>query len=296
MLSLQVPAKINLDLRIAPPRPDGFHPLSSWFVTVGLFDELTLGTYPLPGIHFSCDDPTLAVDGRNLVVRAAGDLLLLPAAKNAGLSITLTKRIPTGGGLGGGSADAAFTLLGVNKLLGLGLSLPQLAAHAAKLGSDVAFFLHGPSALCTGRGEIVDPLPAPRPTAALLVLPQIRMPTPAVYKEFDRLALGSTLGTAAEQVQAWTAAGSLPAADLLARLVNDLEPPAYALAPELRDLHHALERQLHRTIRMSGSGSTLFTLYDDLADAQAAAARLAANETHGTHYRAVQLCPPLPPL
>lgn len=300
MLSLRVPAKINLDLRVAPPRADGFHPLSSWFVTVGLFDTLTIDTYPLPGIHFSCDDPELAVDGRNLVVRAASDLMLVLSeddpARKVGLSIGLQKRIPTGGGLGGGSADAAYTLMGVCKTLDIACDHRQLHQLAARLGSDVPFFLDGPSSLCTGRGEVIDPLPPPAAKGAVLILPPIRMPTPAVYKEFDRLGAGSKLLDRSEARAFWTARAKHSAIELLSELANDLEAAAFTLAPELDRLRRRLEGCWHRPVRMSGSGSTLFSLFDTLAEAQnAAEAGLAETTEGGERGSASEGGPPPPP-
>lgn len=300
MLSLSAPAKINLDLRVAPPRPDGFHPLSSWFITLDLADTLTFSLHPQPNtLLLTCSDPTLETDGRNLVVRAASDLLLsLPAehpARNTGLSIHLTKRIPSGGGLGGGSSDAAHTLLALNDLLFLQLPATHLHRLAAALGSDVPFFLHAPSALCTSRGDIVQPLPTPRPLAALLALPSIRMPTPAVFREFDRLRLGSTLPSPPAHLAHYTSLARLPASDLLPHLTNDLEPAAFSLSPELSNLRNFLESSLARPVRMSGSGSTLFTLYDTLtlatAAATSAASSLANRLPSAPHLPPTQLLP-----
>jgi 4-diphosphocytidyl-2-C-methyl-D-erythritol kinase len=279
MLSLQVPAKINLDLRVGRAREDGFHPLSSWFVTVDLCDTLALDLHPQPhSIQLTCSDPALETDGRNMVVRAASDLLLsLPPshpARSAGVSIHLTKRIPTGGGLGGGSSDAAYTLLGLSQLLQLGLSREHLHRLAERLGSDVNFFLEGPSALCTGRGEQVRRLPAPAQLTALLFLPPIRMPTPAVFRKFDELGLGSPLPSPEQESARYASLVSQSAGGLLRSLVNDLEVPAFALAPELGALRSELADAVGRPVRMSGSGSTLFTLFDSPAEAEQSAERL----------------------
>ena len=264
-------------------------------MTLDLCDTLAIDVHPQPGvIHLTCSDPTLETDGRNLVVRAASDLLLSlaegHAMRRAGLSIHLSKRIPTGGGLGGGSADAAYTLMGVNELLGLGVEGGRLAELAGGLGSDVAFFLAGPSALCTGRGEVVQRLGGGRLTmAALLALPGTGMPTPAVYREFDRLGLGSVLPPAGEELARYEAMAGLPAEELLPRLVNDLEAPAFALSRELAELRGKLERAFGRPVRMSGSGSTLFTLFDNISEADLAAKRFPSED--GVRLLAVKLCP-----
>jgi len=172
----------------------------------------------------------------------------------------------------------------------LNRSIDQLAEFALQLGSDVPFFLHGPSSICQGRGEIVTPISAPRPRWATLIFPEITMPTPQVYKVFDSLGLGKAqagireghergegmdqpmwrdLGGAAGQectsMQEWT---SLRADELLPWLINDLETPAFTIAPHLGRLRSELEQKLGRIVRMSGSGSTLFTLFDERSDAE----------------------------
>ena len=267
------PAKINLHLRVGPGRADGFHPLLTWMVTVGLADVLTVG--PSDGrLSFTCDDPSLPTDGRNLVVRAV-TALAERLGRAPAVTIHLTKRVPAGGGLGGGSSDAAHALLAVAKLWDV--DEPRLLADvAAGVGSDVPFFLYGPSSVCRGRGERVLPVAPPAVARyAVLVLPGIEMPTAAVYRRFDEMGLGS--GTSGDLGEgAWTV---LPAAELMGHLVNDLEPPAFALRPPLGELRQRLERALGQPVRMSGSGSTLFTLFDDHGSAAEAAAVVTAAGT-----------------
>ena len=238
-MRLLAPAKINLHLRVGPPRADGFHSLLSWFTTIGLFDilELTLrdadNSGPIVSLRTDCDD--LPVDERNLVVRvgtALADTLGkgppgLPVRRE-GVSAVLTKRIPIGGGLGGGSSDAAATLLGLNSLWGIGFSARQLAEFAAPFGSDLPFFFYGPSSICTGRGEVIRPIDPPAPQFVLLMLPNIAMPTPAVYRRFDEMKLGRE--DALRNEPDWLRCTRLSAKDLLPMLVNDLEAPAFAIA------------------------------------------------------------------
>ena len=250
-------------------------------------------------VSLHCDDPAIPTDGRNLVVRAAELLARLngdcgetspPArrtssapTKSASLAgdddhvrssrcatISLLKRIPSGGGLGGGSSDAARTLLGLSKLWRIDASTDELHALAAKLGSDVPFFLHGASSVCTGRGEIVRPIGSPACKACLLILPGIQSPTPGVYRRFDELTSGHANDDWSSQPP-WNEWEKLSALDLLPRLANDLERPAFDLHPELRQLHQQAQELLDRPVRMSGSGSSLFTLYDTLPDAERAA-------------------------
>lgn len=262
-MRIQCPAKINLDLRVGPPRTDGFHPIRSWFVTVGLYDTLTLS--PADDLSLTCDDPAVPSDARNLVWRAAE--ALRPAGR--GVAITLSKRIPSGGGLGGGSSDAASALVRLDAFWELGRSRDELATIAATLGSDVPFFLYPPSAICRGRGEVIEPVPPPNSRWAVLVLPPIHMPTPAVFRRLDELRPTAAFDDETPQPTATTAA------ELLPTLVNDLEAPAFDLSPELAGMRGTLERRLDRPVRMSGSGSTLFTLYDAESEARAAALTLA---------------------
>ncbi len=252
---LLCPAKINLPLRVAKVGADGFHPLLSWFCTTSLCDVLTLEPTTAFTFTLKCSDASLPVDERNLVVRAA---------KRMGLAADayLEKYIPLGAGLGGGSSDAGRLLLAARSGLDPGLA----EKIASNLGSDIPFFLHGGSAICTGRGEIVRPIAPPLARYALLVLPDLHISTPAVYGKFDEMRLGSELID--EDWSMWT---MLPAEQLLPRLINGLEAPAFALEPSLAKIRAETEQQLGRTVRMSGSGSSLFTLFDDESTAMQSA-------------------------
>jgi len=288
-MRVTAPAKINLHLRVGPPTADGFHPLSSWMVTVGLFDNLEFTLTDTPGVRLTCDDPALPTDASNLVVKTATGLLdAANLSATTGVHIHLTKRIPSGAGLGGGSSDGAFTLLALNKLLDLQWSPDRLASFASRYGSDLAFFCHGPSSVCTGRGEIVPPLAPPKPKYAVLLLPPIHMPTPAVYKRFDQLL--SPNQDSALRTQDYSAWPTLAAQNLLPKLINALEPPAFSLSAPLKEIHsHATKILDGRIVRMSGSGSTLFTLYDTRDEAETNAARLRL--TLGVNVQTVELAP-----
>jgi 4-diphosphocytidyl-2-C-methyl-D-erythritol kinase len=272
------PAKINLHLHIGPPGADGFHPLLSWMCTVGLHDTIEMENSREPGVRLRCDHADVPVDGSNLIVRA-GEAIRHP---QIGADITLQKKIPMGGGLGGGSSNAAFALLGLNKLWELHRSTDQLAEIGAQLGSDIVFFLHGPSSVCEGRGERVMPIGRPKAKFAVLIFPKLSMSTPKVYKRFDEMKLGSH--RAVEEHPDWRTWQWLPAADLLPLLENDLEAPAFSLCPELGELRQRIESQIGQIVRMSGSGSTLFTLADNSDAAEAVAARIRRPEI------GVQMC------
>jgi 4-diphosphocytidyl-2-C-methyl-D-erythritol kinase len=202
------PAKINLHLRVGRRSSDGFHPLLSWMCTVGLFDTLTI--QPAPDatrlVEMTCTDGSLPTDVSNLVIRAAEALARqargsgeappearhASAARIAPVQIVLEKQIPIGGGLGGGSSDAAATLIALNRLWRTDCTSQQLLSIAATLGSDVPFFLFGPSSICTGRGELVTPIAAPAARFAVLILPGIAVSTAQVYRRFDELNLPSS--------------------------------------------------------------------------------------------------------
>jgi 4-diphosphocytidyl-2-C-methyl-D-erythritol kinase len=304
-MHLLAPAKINVHLRVGPVRADGFHPLVTWMCTVGLFDRLKIVLAPRENdsgdgeggegasesarrppapLTLLSDTPGVPLDSSNLVAKAilawreshSGHPL-----SRAGATVELKKTIPMGGGLGGGSSDAARTLLGLHRLWGSDWSANALSDFAARFGSDVPFFLHGPSSVCRGRGEIITPLPPPvsaevpvgvAPRYALLMLPAMAMPTGPVYKRFDEMGLGRERDITEEpDWQRWI---GLDSRSLLEELVNDLEPAAFAVNPALGIVRKSAEEVIGRPVRMSGSGSSLFSLYDFAEPAAAAAAEL----------------------
>ncbi len=287
-MRLLAPAKINLHLRVGPPRADGFHPLVSWMCRVSLFDQLqletTAGRFTDVGLSLSSDRADLICDQSNLIVKAAGLLAAEIAGREregwpaSGGVAALRKRIPIGAGLGGGSSDGARILLGLNRLWNAGLSVEELSAIGARLGSDVPFFLHGPSSVCRGRGEVVQPIARPAVRWAVLILPHQAIATPGVYKRLDTLNKWDARTETKEDANwsaepDWAHWTTLPANQLLPLLLNDLERPAFDVAPEIGQLRDRAEQLMGRIVRMSGSGSSLFTLFDEEA-----AARMAAGE------------------
>lgn len=276
------PAKVNLFLRVGPRRDDGYHSLVSWFVSTALRDTLTFRAAAGEAVVLSCDLPELAVDQSNLVLKAA-NVLREAAGVRYGAVIHLAKRIPMGAGLGGGSSNAAATLLGLNELWRCNLPQSVLSGLAARLGSDVPFFLNLPSAVCRGRGEVISPFRSPRCNWSVLVLPPISMPTPQVYRQFDAMNKGTDL----ESLLPMEHLAELGSDDLLPQLANDLETPAFALCPELGELRAAVEAHISRPVRMSGSGASLFTLFDDQADAADSAC--AVTKRFGMPAHAVRL-------
>lgn len=291
---LRAPAKINLHLRVGKRRDDGFHPLLTWMSTIGLFDTLRLERdasaasqseavlpFKLPfELHGDC--AALPNDAKNLIIRAASalaDTLQRRAGEGRGgpwregVSAFLTKTIPIGAGLGGGSSDAAATLLGLNELWQLHLPREQLALIGAGIGSDVPFFLHGPCNICTGRGEKIRTAAPPASRFALLILPRMSISTAEVYRRFHAMSLlDMSLGDdrAIENEPDFASWAKLTAKELLPQLRNDLEPAAFLLVPKLDAQREEAEQTLKRPVRMSGSGSSLFTLFDSRDEAESA--------------------------
>lgn len=292
MLRRQSPCKINLLLNILGRRPDGFHELETLFHHVPLTDELTLARGG-SGVVLTCNDPALPVDGTNLVHRAATRFLAAAGLPQEGVQLHLEKRLPLAAGLGGGSGNAAHTLLGLNELFGYPLAPEQLDVLAAGLGSDVNFFLQDRPALASGRGENVislEPFAALRGTAILLYHPGFGVATPWAFAELKKHpeALAGRPGRAAE-LAALLRQGDLRAAG--DALYNSLEAPVLGKYPILRLYQDCLRRQGAWGALMSGSGSTTFGLFPDLASAQAAIAPFEAEFGSSGWLRTVALAP-----
>jgi 4-diphosphocytidyl-2-C-methyl-D-erythritol kinase len=244
--------KLNLSLRVLGRRPDGYHDLESLVVSLGQpHDVLEAFAVPAPGgvqvevsgVEVGEDVPS---DHRNLAFIAAEKLLVRAGRSGHGVRLVLRKHIPAGGGLGGGSADAAAALLAVRELLDVDIDDDGVESIAAEVGSDVPFCLRGGAAWMRGRGEVIDPVSLPSGLAFLVAIPPFRLSTPDVYKAWDKLG-----GPEAER--------SVPAprriAHLLPELVNDLEPAAEALEPRVLEFRAALEAAAGAPALLAGSGS-----------------------------------------
>jgi 4-diphosphocytidyl-2-C-methyl-D-erythritol kinase len=231
-----------------------------------------------------CDDPTLPTGPANLVIKAA-DRLKSAAKVTRGARIELFKQIPSQGGLAGGSSDAAATLAGLNRLWDLNLSTEELAAVAAGVGSDVSFFLHGPSAVCRGRGERVEPVESAQTYHFVLVCPPVGVST---AEAFARLTVPTEPEAVGATLEAFRSGDSRA---LGQRLFNRLQPVAEGLVPALRHVRDALQSlgPLLNGSMMSGSGSVYFGLARDRGAASAAANTL---ETLGLGQVRVVTCGP----
>lgn len=257
-------AKINWDLRVMGRRADGFHELDTVMATVGLSD--TVEAEASDSFSFSCSDKSLPTDERNLAVRAA-QVLARAAGRKPKAILRLEKRIPAGGGLGGGSADAAAVLRLLNHLWGLNWSRERLAESAAELGSDVPYFLWGGWCRCRGRGEVVEPLPESKrlPTVGiLLIIPELKVDTPKVYsllaaeKYEGKKNSHRFLTSVAEEVRLSLSNVNEGKWFCGFGQQNDLLSAACSAAPVLCKLQAALEEVRPGRWGMSGSGAVHF--------------------------------------
>lgn len=260
-MQLSAPAKINLSLRIVDRRPDGFHEIETFIIPISLADQLTLEKDEAGhGIQFQCDDSSVPSGEENLVVRAAlafFEHIQVPAD----VRINLKKRIPHGAGLGGGSSDAASTLLGLNELFKTNLPQEGLAELGENIGSDVPFFLFQSAALCRGRGERVSPQPFPDRFSLLLLKPEFGVPTASAYARWreSREIPGIPYG---------------PQEFRGHRFCNDLERPVFEKFVFLGEIKRWLLQQKEVAVALlSGSGSTLFAVLKDNGQAEKLAQR-----------------------
>jgi 4-diphosphocytidyl-2-C-methyl-D-erythritol kinase len=267
-LVLRAPAKVNLTLEVVGRRPDGYHDICTVMQAITLADELSLR--PAPELSLRCSRPELETPD-NLVWRAAM-LVRRETGATQGAAIFLDKRIPIAAGLGGGSSDAAAALRGLNELWGLGLGPAQLMELAARIGSDVPFFLlRGGCALAEGRGERLTELPPLPPHWLVLVKPPIGISAGAVYGAFPRERWSDCTRT-----RAWLAQVRQLGAGRLPDPFNDLEEIALQVAPEAARARDALLAAGAPRPVMAGSGSTFFAVFESRAEAMAAYRRVPA--------------------
>lgn len=270
------PCKVNLLLNILGKRADGFHELETVMHPVAVFDRLSLERHG-QGIQLSCSEPGLPTDSRNLVYRAAA--LFLESAKiKDGVRLHLEKKIPLAAGLGGGSGNAAATLLGLNELFGGPVPAERLHLMAASLGSDIPFFLQDKPARATGRGERIQPLdffPALEGAAFLLIHPGFGIATAWAYQQLARFpaALNGRSGRA-QRLISLLQAGELGAAG--AEFYNSLEAPALEKYPLLALFQEFLRANGAAATLMSGSGSTTFAVVAKKAAAEELAEKFKA--------------------
>ena len=302
------PSKVNLALRVGSARPDGFHPLDTVFEALDVHDEVIVRRSDSLSLRVQGEGAgALPEDSTNLALRAATALRERFGAPDLGAEMTVRKAIPVAGGMAGGSADAAGALVALNALWGLGLSGADLMGLGSELGSDVPFCIMGGIAHGTGRGEILTPVHPGRGHAWVLLTNPVGLSTPAVFREFDRIAAaaegagpvaGEVAGTeragragagyagsgrAAEAAVAENPASTRELREAVARgdlrataalMANDLQAPAFSLRPDLEDVVERASR-FGATAILSGSGPTVALLASDAAHADRLAMRAA---------------------
>jgi 4-diphosphocytidyl-2-C-methyl-D-erythritol kinase len=252
-------AKINLDLRVLHKRPDGFHELRTIFQTISLADTIEIDCSP-GRTKIELDSEIEIPD--NLILRAA-DLVFSATRAKGQLRIRLTKRLPMGSGLGGGSSNAAAILLALPALLKRPLPLEKLLELAAELGSDVPFFLIGGAAVGLGRGTELYPLPDVPASPGLLITPEIHSSTAAAYAALGREVLPEPPAGILRDFQAFTVRTCSPTPDPQSPAVNDFETVVFRQHPQLQSIKGKLLKLGARRAMMTGSGSAMFGLFPD---------------------------------
>ena len=276
---VQAPAKINLILRVLDRRSDGYHDVWSLMQTVALYDDLRIAVHPAesPAIDVQCDDAALPVDQTNLVFRAAA-LVLEQTGHRAKVSIDLQKRIPMGAGLGGGSSDAAATILALNHLFELGWSRSMMADVGQRLGSDVPFFFAAPTAVATGRGERIEPTTLAETRWVLLINPGFAVDTRWAYGQLSSSRRGAMpLHDSAQRL------GRMPVVQwpaIIEAAANDFETPVYGAHPILSEVKVGLTAAGAEMALLSGSGATVFGVFRDQQRAAQAQALFGRDQRH----------------
>jgi len=260
-------AKINLGLNVLGKRPDGYHSIETVFRLIDLYDEIEILQND-QGIHFATNSPELSNDNSNLCVQAA-HLLRDLTGIHTGVEITLTKRIPIGAGLGGGSSDAAAVLKGLTKLWTLDITRDELQTVSATLGSDVPFFLTGLTAFATGRGDILESFDLQIPYTILLVTPKIHVSTAWAYSQIHPLQ-----GVKRHNLRAVLDGSMGDAQRLQKELLNDFENAVFQHYPDIASIKSTLLAEGAACALMSGSGSSVFGFFSNPSVARDLAQRL----------------------
>lgn len=277
-VTVRVPAKVNVQLAVGAARPDGFHDLANVFLAVSLHDEVT--ATPADTLTVTCAGPDadqVPLDRTNLAARAA-EILAARVGIEPAVHLHIAKNIPVAGGMAGGSADGAAALLACDALWGLNTPRAELLDICAELGSDVPFSLVGGAALGTGRGELLTPVEAGT-FHWVFAVADGGLSTPAVFREFDRLAEGRRIPEPEASPELLAALASGDADALGAALANDLQAAALSLRPQLaRTLAAGVDGGALAAL-VSGSGPTTAFL---VADEETAAKVAAALEASGT--------------
>ena len=274
-VSVRAPAKVNLVLQVGAPDASGYHPLATVFQAVNIWDEVTVTRSDRDRLTVEGDRDLAGVptDTSNIVWRAV-EALEAEGARRTPLHVHVVKRIPVAGGMAGGSADAAATLVAVNRLWGVGADLADLHRLAQPLGADVPFSLLGGLALGEGRGDVLTPLVRTTPLHLVIVKSSTSLSTPTVYRKLDEMRRDGAIPQRTLTLDGFAAIGQKTAGEASSLMVNDLEAPACALWPELVGVLHSVRESGARLAMVSGSGPTVWGLCDSSDHAAAVATRL----------------------
>ncbi|MGE5585293.1 MAG: 4-(cytidine 5'-diphospho)-2-C-methyl-D-erythritol kinase [Bacillota bacterium] len=283
-------AKLNLTLEILGRRPDGYHELESVVQSIDMYDGVALGsTQARPvsgrgrelGVTLACQDPRVPLGHENLAFKAALALSRFTGL-GAAVWVDIRKRIPVGAGLGGGSADAAAVLVGLNELWGLGLDATELARVGETVGADVPFCLTGGTGVIRGKGEQVEALPALQNLWFVVVVPEDRISTAEAYAAYDRLAGDEPGGAGRATPEMLAAIAARDVGRIAAGLANDLERAATGMVPEIQEAKQALLDAGATGVGMSGSGPAVFGIAED--EKAARRMRRIVRETYDTTF------------
>ncbi|RKY06634.1 MAG: 4-(cytidine 5'-diphospho)-2-C-methyl-D-erythritol kinase [Planctomycetota bacterium] len=255
-LVVRAPAKINLSLLVAGRRADGFHEIETLMAKVDLYDELLFERGEKDGIELICRGPHWAPQGADNLVYRACEALFEAAGAKMPVRVTLTKNVPAASGLGGASSDAAAAMLGLDRFAGMGASAADIGEIACRLGSDIAFFLGGPLAFCTGRGEKIREIEEKFSFRAILALPDVSVSTKRVYGnyEHDQVLYDRLSG----RINGLIAKNKFDS--VAAMCANMLEKSCLELHRELSELKSHLEALGVGSVCLSGSGSAMFCM------------------------------------
>jgi 4-diphosphocytidyl-2-C-methyl-D-erythritol kinase len=266
-IEVAAPAKLNLGLEVIGRRDDGFHEIATIFVAIDLYDRLIFS--PSNDLELTCDDDALA--GRDNLAFRALQVLREETEHREGARIELSKRIPAAAGLGGGSSDAAAALIGGRDLWRTDVSEQRLHELASRLGSDVPFFLRGGCAVGRGRGNILNPLPAPQGLWFVVAVPDVKIPRKTAslfaFLSAEDFSDGSRIAAQAARL-----AAGLPLDEAL--LGNALARPLYALVPRLSDLRGVMQDAGATTLAISGAGPAHYAVVNDPAQAEQISTRV----------------------
>jgi len=260
-ITLKAPAKINLFLKVIGKRPDDYHDIYSWFQAVDLYDVLHFAKNENREINLSVEGTTnLSTDKNNLIIKTAS-MMFRRFQLPGGLNIKLEKKIPIGAGMAGGSTDAASTIYAISKIYDLDLENKEMANLGLEIGSDVPFFFSSGQAEVTGRGEIIKNIVLPSNYSIMLIVPRISVSTKMAYKQ-----ISLDLTSYKEHVKFKP---SKDFAELVARIRsvgNDFEKRILKSHPVLDDIRVLLDNFGAAVTRMSGTGPTIFGLFEDMPE------------------------------